>query len=128
LLDRGDDSPTARLQGAHEGLGVPIVGDEHREIGVSREPRLGPDRNGQAAHQRELATERPEVTDDATEGGFGAIQGRGGGQEMGRPQASPCSAPGRVWSQATSKASISSSVASGCSRRSCARRIDSPSS
>ena len=96
LFDGGDDPPAADLQGTNEGLGVRIVGDEHREIGVAREPRLGTDRNSQAAYEGELATESPQVGDDATESGLGAIQGRDGGQEIGRPQASPCSAPGRV--------------------------------
>ena len=42
LLDRCDDLPPARLEVADERLGVPIVGDEHREIGVTREPGLAP--------------------------------------------------------------------------------------
>jgi hypothetical protein len=125
LLDGRGDPPAAPLKVPDESL--PIAVDEYREIGVARQSRLGADRHGQAADQRELAAELPEVRDDAAEGGFGAAQGRDGGQEMGRPQPSPCSAPGRVSSQATSRASISSSVASGCSRWSCARRIDSPS-
>jgi hypothetical protein len=96
LFDGGDDPPAADLQRTNEGLGVRIVGDEHREVGVPREPRLGTDRNSQAAYEGELATESPQVGDDTTESGLGAIQSRDGGQEMGRPQASPCSAPGRV--------------------------------
>lgn len=127
LFDRRDDAPGAPLEVADESLGVAIAGDEHREVGVARESGLGAGRHRQAADQREPAAQLPEVSDDATERGFGAAQGRAGGQEMERPQPSPCSAPGRVSSQATSMASISASVASGCSRRSCARRIDSPS-
>ena len=46
------------------------------------------------------------VRSDATERGLGAAQERDGGQEMERPQLSPCSAPGRVSSQITSRASI----------------------
>jgi hypothetical protein len=42
LLDRCDDPPPARLKVADEGLGVPIVRDEHRENGVTREPGLAP--------------------------------------------------------------------------------------
>ena len=83
LLDGGDDPPAARLEVADERLGVPIVGDEHGEIGVTRESGLGPRRHRQAADQREPTAELPEVGDDATEGGLGATQGRGGGQEIG---------------------------------------------
>jgi len=108
LLDRRDDAPTPPLEIADESLGVTIAGDAHGQVGVARESG-------------------PKVCDDATERGFGAAQGRDGGQEMEWPQPSPCSAPGRVSSQATSIASISSSLVSGSSRRSCASRIDSPS-
>ena len=127
LFDGRDDAPAAPLEVADERLGVAIVGNEHREIGIARESGLGASRHRQAADQREPTAEIPEVRDDTTERGFGAAQGRDGGQAMERPQPSPCSAPGRVSSQATSRASISASVASGCSRRSWARRIDSPS-
>jgi len=127
LFDRRDDTPTAPLEVADESLGVAIAGNEHREIGGARKSGFGAGGHRQAADQRKPTAELPEVRDDATERGFGAAQGRAGGQEMERPQPSPCSAPGRVSSQATNMASISSSVASGCSRRSCARRIDSPS-
>ncbi len=127
LLDRRDDAPTPPLEIADESLGVTIAGDAHGQVGVARESGLGAGRDREAADQREPTTELPKVCDDATERGFGAAQGRDGGQEMEWPQPSPCSAPGRVSSQATSIASISSSLASGCSRRSCASRIDSPS-
>jgi hypothetical protein len=39
------------------------------------------------------------------------------GQVPGLPSASPCSAPGRVCSQATRRPSISAGERSGCSRR-----------
>jgi len=126
LLDRGDDPPPAPLKLAHESLGIVIIGDEHGEIGVTGQSRLGARRDRQAADQGKAALELVEISDDTTKSRFGSAQGRDGGQEMERPQESPCSAPGRVSSQATSMASISSSVAKGCSRRSCARRIDSP--
>ena len=128
LFDRRDDSPVVPMERVNERLGVAVAGNEHGEIGVAREPRLGTGRHREAPDQREATAEVLEVGDDATKRGFGAAQGRDGGQEMARPQPSPCSAPGRVSSQVTSRASTSSSVAPGCSRRSCARRIDSPSS
>jgi hypothetical protein len=118
LLDCRDDSPTARLEVTNEPLGILIVGSEHGEIGVTREAGLGARRDRQATDQGEPTVEIPQILNDATEDGFGVAQERAGGQEMGRPQPSPCSAPGRVWSQVTSRDSISSSVASGCSRRS----------
>jgi len=127
LLDRRDDAPTPPLEVADESLGVTIAGDTHGQVGVARQSGLGAGRDREAADQREPTAELTEVRDDATERGFGAAQGCDGGQEMEWPQPSPCSAPGRVSSQATSIASISSSWASGCSRRSCASRIDSPS-
>ena len=127
LLDRRDDPPAASLKVTDEGLGVAIVGNEHGEIGVTRQPGLRADRHRQAADQREPSADPLEVRDDPTERGLGAAQRRDGGQGIGRPQPSPCSAPGRVSSQTTSRASISASVASGRYRRSCARRIDSPS-
>lgn len=66
------------------------------------------------------------VGHDAAERGLGAAHRREGGQRTARPLPSPCSAPGGVRSQATSRASISSPVAPGWSRRSCVRRTDSP--
>ena len=55
LFDGGDHAPAAPLKRQDQRLGIPIVGHEHREIGVTRQPRLAPHRHGEAPDQRKLA-------------------------------------------------------------------------
>ena len=63
---------------------------------------------------------------NSAEGRFEATQRGGRGHGTGLPAASPNSAPRRVCSHATSRASISRSDSSGCSRRSFSRIMSSP--
>ena len=55
LFDGGDHAPAAPLKRQDQRLGIPIVGHAHREIGVTRQPRLAPHRHGEAPDQRKLA-------------------------------------------------------------------------
>jgi hypothetical protein len=127
LLDRRDDTPAACREIADECFGIPIIADQYCKVGIAREARLGSRGDGETTHERETTPEVAQVVGDAAKKGFGAAQRRSRGQLMGRPQASPCSAPGRVSSQATRPASSSASVASGRSRLNWAKRTDSPS-
>lgn len=51
LLDRRNDAPIAPLEVTDERLGVPIIGNEHGEVGVAGEPGLGAGRDREAADQ-----------------------------------------------------------------------------
>ena len=82
--------------------------------------------DGQPTDQRPLNTEAVEIARDAVERGIDPAQRPVRGHVPGRPHASPCSAPGRSWSHASRRASISAAESPGCSRRSRSRIIASP--
>ena len=68
LLHEGADAIPGALQLAYERLGVKVIRNAHGQVGVTREPWLGPDGDRQAAHERVGVSETLQVGADAAEG------------------------------------------------------------
>jgi hypothetical protein len=95
MFDNGLDAVVAcaKLMDQRFRLSIACQGD--REISISREPRLSPDGNGQAANQREGDVGSCEVGADLAQSGFERRHPDLSLTSTRRPGQSPNSAPGR---------------------------------
>ncbi|EYF07583.1 Hypothetical protein CAP_8706 [Chondromyces apiculatus DSM 436] len=117
LFKYGKDAVAARLERMNKRFRLCIIPDVDAYIHIARGPRLGARAHGNPPDQRPSPAACTEVRRDLPEGCFYRVQPRRG-HGTGRPSPSPSSAPGRRWSHATTRSSISSSLSSGCCRRS----------
>jgi len=95
LLDHCLDAVVAGPQTVNQGLGLRVARQRNRQIGVSREPRLGPRRDGQTANQSERRADFGEIGVDLTQRRFERCHANRALRSMARPGQSPDSEPGR---------------------------------